>query len=270
MLSQPDVPVSITPAQAYSLKRWFLRYTAYHVRKHSRHREAMVLKITHSIRVSRVSVSIGVDIGLDTDQLRLAGVVGLLHDVARFEQLVRHGTFIDRLSVDHGALGAGLLRANGIASKLTPFDRNILIEAVRYHNAPALYTDGDPATTFYLSLLRDADKLDIYRIMCDINAGISEIIPEMEASQFEHSTEVSPIVADAIMDRQVAPLTAVRSTTDFMLTRLSWVFGLQFNQTLRYLNRRGYIATLVETLPRSQAICTLLKVIFNFIDEQIA
>ena len=107
MPSPADAAVSISPAQAIALKRWFFRYAARKIQRHSPHKAAMVLKLAHSIRVSRICTQIGADLGLKGCRLRLARIVGLLHDVARFDQLIRFGTFVDRVSVDHGALEIG-------------------------------------------------------------------------------------------------------------------------------------------------------------------
>ena len=35
-------------------------------------------------------------------EIELAGLIGLLHDIARFEQFTKYQTFNDRLSFDHG------------------------------------------------------------------------------------------------------------------------------------------------------------------------
>lgn len=39
-----------------------------------------------------------------------AWLIGMLHDIGRFEQLKRYDTFNDRLSIDHAAFGAAFRR----------------------------------------------------------------------------------------------------------------------------------------------------------------
>ena len=127
MLAPAAAPAAITPAQTLDLKRWFLRYAAHRVRRSPQHREGMGLKVTHSIRVARFCAAIGADLGLRAERLHLARTIGLLHDVARFEQLIRYGTFVDRVSVDHGDLGADILGEEPRVKALTAADRTTLL-----------------------------------------------------------------------------------------------------------------------------------------------
>ena len=65
------------------------------------------LKINHTYRVADLCERIARTVpGADTD---LAWLMGMLHDIGRFEQVRRYGTFMDAKSVDHAAFGADLL-----------------------------------------------------------------------------------------------------------------------------------------------------------------
>lgn len=270
MLAPAAAPVSITPVQARELKRWFLRYAAQKVRKHPRHREAMLLKVAHSIKVSRICAAIGADLGLDKDRLRMARTIGLLHDVARFEQLIRYGTFVDRVSVDHGDLGAELLHEASLVKALTTVDRAILIHAVRHHNAAAIPKESEPGISFYLKLVRDSDKLDIYRVLCDIWLQPNGCEPASEALNLTDSPEVSAPIAAAIEARHIAPMVAVKTTTDLLLVRLAWIFDLHFGPSFRQLVRQGYATRLAKALPETQEIGALIKLIQGHLAERVA
>jgi hypothetical protein len=270
MLAPAAAPVSITPVQARELKRWFLRYAARMVRKHPRHREAMLLKLTHSIRVSRICAAIGADLGLNGTRRRLARTIGLLHDVARFEQLIRYGTFVDRVSVDHGDLGAELLCEAPLVKALTAVDRTILIHAVRHHNAATIPKESDSGVSFYLKLVRDSDKLDIYRVLCDIWLQPHGSEPASEALQLKNSPEVSPEIVAAIEARHIAPMAAVKTTADLLLVRLAWVFDLHFDPSFRQLERLGYTTRLAQALPETREINGLLKIIHGYLRVRVA
>lgn len=41
--------------------------------------------------------------------MELAELIGLLHDIGRFEQIKRYNTFIDKNSINHGQLGVKIL-----------------------------------------------------------------------------------------------------------------------------------------------------------------
>ena len=67
------------------------------------------LKYDHMLRVASRCAAIAEserECELPTD---LAWLIGLVHDIGRFEQVRRYGTFVDSKSIDHAALSAELL-----------------------------------------------------------------------------------------------------------------------------------------------------------------
>ena len=63
-------------------------------------------KQEHSIRVMRISKRIAEGMKLTQEEIDIATLIGLLHDIARFEQYTKYHTFKDAESIDHGDLGA--------------------------------------------------------------------------------------------------------------------------------------------------------------------
>jgi putative nucleotidyltransferase with HDIG domain len=123
------------------------------------------MKIKHSIYVAREMESLACCLGLNEMQTRLAKLIGLLHDVGRFQQFGLYGTFVDTEAVDHGEMGSHIMREEGVLDGIGA-DTQILIErAIRHHNRARLPEDDDAECPFFSRLLRDADKLDIYRVI---------------------------------------------------------------------------------------------------------
>ena len=71
--------------------------------------EKVKLKIDHTYRVAALCEQIAQSISLSADDVDIAWFSGLLHDVGRFEQLRRFGTFNDAQSIDHAMYGAEIL-----------------------------------------------------------------------------------------------------------------------------------------------------------------
>ena len=71
------------------------------------------LKIDHTYRVAALCDRIAASLGLPPEERDLAWLCGLLHDVGRFEQLRRYGTFNDAESIDHAAMSARVLFEEG-------------------------------------------------------------------------------------------------------------------------------------------------------------
>ena len=78
----------------------------------------IALKIAHTYRVANLCEQIARGEGMDEEDVELAWLCGLLHDLGRFEQLRLWDTFSDGASAEHAAIGAAVLR--GLSSSSVP------------------------------------------------------------------------------------------------------------------------------------------------------
>ena len=74
----------------------------------------ILLKEEHTERVAGLCEQIAESLRLSTEDTDLAWLLGMLHDIGRFEQLRRFGTFADAKSVNHAALSADILFQEGM------------------------------------------------------------------------------------------------------------------------------------------------------------
>lgn len=58
----------------------------------------------------KISKRIAKGMKLTQEEIDIATLIGLLHDIARFEQYTKYHTFKDAESIDHGDLGAEILK----------------------------------------------------------------------------------------------------------------------------------------------------------------
>ena len=105
------------------------------------------------------------------EDVDLAWLLGLLHDIGRFEQVRRWGTFDDGKSVGHAQLGTQILfaGAEGDAPLVRSFvasdaEDDLIRMAVGLHSAWRLPGDLDGRTRCFCEVLRDADKVDILKV----------------------------------------------------------------------------------------------------------
>ena len=78
----------------------FLKYAT----PYEKYGEKIELKIKHTMRVKKISKDLAESLNLSKEDVDLAEYCGLLHDIARFEQWKRYGTYDDLKSIDHGNL----------------------------------------------------------------------------------------------------------------------------------------------------------------------
>ena len=132
------------------------------------------LKIDHTYRVAALCERIAASLDLPPAERDLAWLCGLLHDIGRFEQLRRYGTFNDAQSIDHAAMSARVLFDEGhIAEYLDDRTQDEMLRtAVAWHSGRPGRTHAavlpDPARRRQgghpARQRRDADGGDLQRL----------------------------------------------------------------------------------------------------------
>ena len=156
------------------------------------------LKIDHTYRVAALCARIAQSLALPPEDVDLAWLSGILHDVGRFEQLRRYNTFIDAQSVSHAALSVAVLFDDGrIRDYLDDAGADALLRtAVEWHSAFRLPEALDDRTRLFCQILRDADKIDILRV--NVETPMEEIYNVSTAAL--RRSPVTPAVLDAFKD----------------------------------------------------------------------
>ena len=92
----------------------------------------IALKIAHTYRVAELCKQIAESINLSKEECDLAWLMGMLHDIGRFEQVRRYNTFVDAESVDHALLGCEILFEEGYikAFEEISFNKSDFIEKI--------------------------------------------------------------------------------------------------------------------------------------------
>jgi putative nucleotidyltransferase with HDIG domain len=225
-----------------------------------------VLKRDHTLRVCREIIGIGEALGLSEPDLLLAQVIALLHDIGRFEQFKRYNTFLDAASANHAALGVEVIKAQHLLDPLPPEEQRLIIDAVRFHNAADLPGDRDRRTLFFMGLIRDADKLDIWQVVIDHYLNHGKDTDKFIELGFEDRGGYTPEAFQALFQRQFVRSAAVKQLNDFKLMQISWVFDLNFTPTIARVKSRQYIEKIASTMPQCPDLTTALGHVFDHMD----
>lgn len=227
----------------------------------------IILKKDHSERVRREIVELCTDLGIEGRDLDLAEFMGLFHDIGRFEQFHGYGTFRDDVSEDHGALGVRVIQEMGFADHLNDEDRDLFLTAVELHNKARLPEDLPERHLWFAKLLRDADKLDIWKVVTDYYWGREERRNTAIELDLPDTPTVSEAVYQDIMEKKVVDFNHMRNLNDFKLLQLGWVFDLNFSASLRKVSERGYIEKIMGVLPNLPEVNEIYAVIRSHILE---
>ena len=239
--------------QLSRLKAWFDTYTRSFLTGEAHKDSALVLKIEHTERVCNNICHLGRSLDLTDGHMRIAEAIGLFHDIGRFVQYRRYRTFNDRKSANHAALGVDVLNETSVLDSLFIDEKATIIEAVRFHNAPALPGNKPQESTVFMRLIRDADKLDIWKVFADYYRSHQRPEPAIVQHLPDLPTWEADIV-NALTEKRMAKFQDMKSLNDFKLLQLSWVFDLHFSETFIQAKKRGDLATIAQSLPDDRAV----------------
>ncbi len=246
------------------LKRRFLRYAdGYRMDKPDEQRN-IALKRKHTLKVCREMGFITRGEGLGAEDALLARTTALLHDIGRFPQYAKFKTFNDGASVNHGQLGAEILLKGDFLEGLARREQSLVIRTVRYHNAFAV-PRLDKRTVFFLKLVRDADKLDIWRVFIEYFGLGKNKRPTAAGQDLPDGEDISPGALRRVLENRLITLAEVHNLNDYKLLLLSWVFGINFRTTFRLFRKRRCLERLAAYLPPGEPTGRVVRHLKEFV-----
>jgi hypothetical protein len=252
-----------------AIQQWFDSYVRTYDDIDAEGLKNIHLKVEHTRKVCEVMELLTGGEGLSPEDARIAAATALLHDVGRFPQYRRWRTFRDSDSDNHARLSVEVTRSEGILDDLPPSERMLIEEAVRFHNLLEIPARLQSPTALFLKLIRDADKLDIWRVFLDFFHQPPEKRASAAGLGFLDLPEVSAACVDRLHSGQIVHLDTVRTLNDFILLQISWAYDLNFPTSYRLLSERGYIGALAASLPADAKINRAVQQTMDLIDLHI-
>ncbi|MFO7963175.1 MAG: HD domain-containing protein [Desulfobacterales bacterium] len=226
------------------------------------------LKLRHTLRVCREVVAIGAELGLKERDLSLSETTALFHDIGRFEQYARYRTFSDSRSVNHARLGADILLDQGILDGLE--EKDLILRIVSCHNCAVLPSHEDENFLFFSRLLRDADKLDIWRVVTDYyqekENGVRNGTIELDLPD---TPGISKKIRDRLINGETILFHSMKNLNDFKLLQVGWVYDVNFSPTFKRIEERGILAKLRRSLPDSADVRLIFQAVDTWVENQL-
>lgn len=225
-------------------------------------------KVRHTFRVVEICEKIASSIGLNEEKIELAKLIGLLHDIARFEQYTRYKTYDDLKSIDHAELAIEILKKDNYIRKYIQIDKydNVILKAIKYHNKYSVGNDLNEEERLFCEIIRDADKLDImYQATCET---WEEIIKDIEEQ------EISPKVYEQFIKNELIDRYNVKNNIDKVVVDIAFIYDYNFKENYKIIKDNKYIDKTVERFnfkkDETRKQIELIKKIANdYIEEQI-
>lgn len=228
---------------------------------------ALALKSDHTRRVAENAREIAQALRWSPEDVHMAEALGWLHDVGRFAQFAEFGHFHDASSVDHGLRGYEIVRDSGVLASLPENRRSGLLDGIRHHNAKTIPATLAPANLPFLKLVRDADKLDIYRVVID---GLTRDGFQDLAGMWPHVDlhgPVSPRLLREIRTQRDVDVAHVQSLADFLVLQAFWVYDLNYAPSRKLVCDRRILESLAAHLPDDPAAREFFDEMQTFLDR---
>lgn len=231
--------------------------------------EKIRLKIEHTYRVAEAADRIARSLDLSDEDIDLAWLLGMLHDIGRFEQVKQYGTFLDSISVNHGELGADILFKEGhIRDYVEESADDIVIEkAIRLHNIYILPDDLNEREELFAKLIRDADKVDIMKVCCEFSVRDAYEVSEEEFYQ----SSISDLVIHDAMNTINVSRAHEKLPADKLVSHIALVFGLEFPESYTMVDEAGYVWEMLDTKSKNpdtaEKLKKLKKVVRKYVNE---
>lgn len=202
------------------------------------------LKVAHIERTSQMSKKIAENLNLEKEDIKLAELIGLLHDIGRFEQLKRFNTFVDKKSINHGEFGGEILFKEGKIRDFidTPKYDEIIRKAIINHNRNKIEDGLTEKELLHAKIVRDADKIDIFYILTFDK--IETIYGTKELSNQKITDEV---YREFIEDKKISYKNN-KNEVDIVVSNFAYVYDFNFKFSLKYICDKKYLEIFYKRL----------------------
>ena len=236
------------------IKSKFLEY----VKKFDLKDQNIMRKFHHSFRVMEYSKEIARSLNLSDEDIELAIIIGLVHDIGRFEQWTKFNTYDDTVSLDHGDLASEIL--NYLLENSS--DKQIILKAVKNHNKVGIENGLDDRTMLFCKIIKDADKLDIMK-----EQGL---VITVEDDYLEEN------VMDCFFKGYLITNETEHEKTDFnaVLRYLAFIYDINFKYSFEFIKQNNIVENKINLLKsystEDEKLDKIKDKLLSYIDEKLA
>ena len=208
----------------------------------------IAIKIRHTYGVIDACDYLAKSMKLSEEDHQLALLIGLLHDIGRFEQLTRFNSYDDNL-LPHAEAGLDVLFNQGWIRKFIDTDiyDDIIYHAIKNHSLYAIDPSLSGQTLLHAQIIRDADKLDNFRVKTeDSMMGLLEITEEELGA-----LPVSDIIFENFKNHQLILKSDRKTKMDMWISYMAFIYDFNFPASFQYVLENDYINLNVDRIPYS-------------------
>lgn len=228
---------------------------------------AVVRNLLHSEKVVENILLIANSLELSENERYTAEVLALFHDIGRFWILQQDQH--EPRNMDHAEASTEYLKSNHNFSLLDEQSKNIILDVILNHHTPEIVKKDNPVSLFFSRLLRDADKLDIWRLTVDALADKSKRANLAREFGLVEKPIVTASFCQSIIEGELPKKDDIATFSDYLIFQMSWVFDLNFRKSFQILNKMQYMRHIYDALPKHDMVFEIYRKIKIHIENQI-
>ena len=232
------------------------------------------LKVQHTYQVVNNAKLIATKLNLSEEDILLAELIGLLHDIGRFEELTFLKEF-DSVKFDHASYGIKMLFEDNMIRDFIDDDSydEVIKIAIDNHSRLSIQENIDERSLLHAKIIRDADKLDNYRVKKDEKIEANFPGRVKDKSELENSF-VTDKVFETIKENKCVDIHDRKTILDYWVCVLAFIFDINFKETLEIIKEKNYINILIDRFTYTNEdtkdrMETIRKLINKYIEDKL-
>lgn len=216
-------------------------------------------KYRHSYRVYKLCERISKDLNLNTEDILLCSVIGLLHDIGRFEQLKEFSSYKDA-NLDHADLGVKLLFEESLIDKFNIDSKyyDIIEFAIRNHNKYEIEKTNDNRKLMFAKIIRDADKIDIIKA--------SVIYDDFKINECER--DISKEIEKTFFRNKQIKVNDIKNENDETILLLAFLFDINYSASLKIIRDENLVDKFYSKIKNKELFKPYVKHMKEYIKER--
>lgn len=232
------------------------------------------LKVVHTYHVVDNARDIATKLNLSDEDIKLAELIALLHDIGRFEELNYLNKF-DSVKFDHASYGVKMLFEDNLIRNFIEDDSydEIIKVAISNHSRLSISEGLNARCLLHAQIIRDADKLDNFRVKRD--EKIEAIFPgKVKTKEEMEDSTISDKVYESIKRQECVDIHDRITALDYWVCVLAFIFDLNFKESYQIIKQNNYINILIDRfnyndLKTKERIENIRSIMNDFINNKI-
>lgn len=232
------------------------------------------LKVAHTYHVINNAREIATKLKLSEEDIKLAELIALLHDIGRFEEITFLKRF-DSIRFDHASYGIKMLFEDNMIRNFIEDDSydEIIKLAIDNHSRLTIQEGLDNRCLLHSKIIRDADKLDNFRVKKE--EKIEAIFPgKVNNVDDIESSILSEEVYNTVKDTKCVDIHDRVTGLDYWVCVLAFIFDLNFKESYKIVKDNNYINILIDRFKYNDSdtekkMEDIRNIMNNYINEKV-